>query len=472
MTYTISHRQGGVTRAKVGGLLRHNFRDVDRMMGRETNHSNPRIDPMRTIFNESVIYRDGKALPISSSAEVLEELDRRLETVHGTRTNRKTGETKKTALRKDAGVIREVVMTLDPKYSRSSHYMVEDQEGGDGKHAEKVKGHFQDMIDFYADVYGRENLLASSLHLDETTPHVHLWLTPIAEVDGIRTIKQSAFIEDGRGPKSGMGRNDLAMREWMRDRGYDADPEPRRVTTKNMSAEEQQKTEEWIEELRGREVEVEDRNTELTQREAHLEQREAELWEADQQVSEQVGYVSSTMAKIDQGKRWLRRNYQHVKQREKQVEEEEAELPNLKARAVEEGHKEGFDLGVEQGRSEIEKAMEQERFRLITTAQADARAIRVKTQEQADELLEKYFNPETFQGVVEKDDADWMQWQLRRDPGLRKSREEYHEWKAERRQVNTFKEPVEKVTLDPRLQATISKQQQHGRDRDHGFQLG
>lgn len=472
MTHTISHRHGTVPRAQVGGLLRHNYRDVDRMNDRETNHSNERIDPMRTMYNESVMYRDGEALPMSSSAEVLEELDRRLETVHGTRTNRKTGETKKIALRKDAGVVREIVMTLDPKYSRSSHYMVEDQENGNGKHAEKIKGHFRDMIDFYADVYGRENLLASSLHLDETTPHVHLWVTPIAEVEGIRTIKQAAFIGDGRGPDGGMGRNDKAMREWMTDKGYDVDPEPRRITTKNMSAEELAALEKLMEELDGRQVEMEDRETELTQ-------RETELQEADKQVSELADYASSTMAKVGQREvgvkrredAWLEWN-DKLKQRDKQVKEEEAELPKVKARAVEEGRKEGFDQGVEEGRSEIEKAVEQERFRLITTAQADARAIRVKTQEQADELREKYFNPETFQGVVEQDDAAWMRWQLARDPELRKSREEYHEWKAERRQVNTFKEPEKKVTLDSRLQATISKQQQHGRDRDDGFQPG
>ena len=470
MTHTISHRQGGVTRGKVGGLLRHNFRDVDRMMGRETNHSNPRIDPMRTIFNESVMYRDGEALPISSSAQVIEELDRRLETVHGTRTNRKTGETKKTALRKDAGVIREVVMTLDPKYSRSSHYMVEDQEGGDGKHAEKVKGHFQDMIDFYADVYGRENLLASSLHLDETTPHVHLWLTPIAEVDGIRTIKQSAFIKDGRGPKSGMGRNDRAMREWMRDRGYDADPEPRRVTTKNMSAEEQQKVEEWIEELRGREVEVEDRNTELTQREAHLEQREAGLQEADKQVSEQAGYVSTTMAKIDEGKRWLRRNYQHVKQREKQVEQEEAELPNLKARAVEEGRKEGFDQGVEQGRSEIEKAMEREVSRQAVKVQAGLRRRRLEVEEEIDASVNKQVTPEKLKEAG----LDWMRSVFEKSPDLKTHFVRFNQARASR-SVSKEHPPHDFIKADrlhPKLQGYIDKKQQHGRDRDDGFQPG
>ena len=39
MAFTVSNRQAGVTRAKVAGLVRHEFRDVDKRDGRETAHS-------------------------------------------------------------------------------------------------------------------------------------------------------------------------------------------------------------------------------------------------------------------------------------------------------------------------------------------------------------------------------------------------------------------------------------------------
>lgn len=94
MGFSVTHRQVGVTRANVAGLIRHEFRDVDRHNGVETQHSNEKIVPQRTVLNRSIIFRDGVASQMERSGEILEELDRRLETACGYRTNKKTGERK------------------------------------------------------------------------------------------------------------------------------------------------------------------------------------------------------------------------------------------------------------------------------------------------------------------------------------------------------------------------------------------
>lgn len=302
MTNTLSHRQQGVTRGEATGLSRHDFRDLDREHGKETSHSNERIQPGLTALNHTRVFRDGVPVTANSREEILAELDRRLEGVSGVRTNKKTGEVKPVALRKDAAVIREVVLTLDPTYSRSSLAFIENQENGDGQHSTQVEKHFEDMIDFYGEVYGRENLLASSLHLDETTPHVHLWVTPITEVEGIKTVKQSAFIADGRGPNSGMAKNDKAMRQWMRERGYDADPEPRRLTTKNMTAEQLQE----LERQQEFKIELEDREKRLQRQEAAFKTK-------------------------------VKKSNETLKQWQEVIDE----IPAMKQRAVEEGKQEG-----------------------------------------------------------------------------------------------------------------------------------
>lgn len=257
MTYTVSHRQAGVQRSDAGGLIRHTFRDVDKSNGIETQHSNERIIPERTHLNESVLFVDGEEIPLTNSRQILDELDGRLEKAGGTRTNKKTGKVTKIAVREDAKVVRDLVLQLDPKFSRSCEYLL--TEDGEEK-LEEVRELLGEMIEHYADVYGRKNLLAASLHLDETSPHIHLLVTPIDEEGRVR---QESFIESGRGPKSGLAKNDQAMRERLAGAGYDVDMKPRGGNRSNMSVDEYSKYAQRIEDLEAREVEVEDRSAQL-----------------------------------------------------------------------------------------------------------------------------------------------------------------------------------------------------------------
>ena len=120
MTYTVSHRQAGAKRSAVGGLIRHEFRDIDKHNGVETRHSNERIVPERTHLNESRLWIDGEEVELTDSRQILDELDRRLSKAGGTRTNKKTGKVTRIAVREDAKVVRDLVLQLDPKSTRSS----------------------------------------------------------------------------------------------------------------------------------------------------------------------------------------------------------------------------------------------------------------------------------------------------------------------------------------------------------------
>lgn len=260
MSFTVSHRQAGVTKANVAGLLRHEFRDVDKSNGVETQHSNERIIPERTHLNESKMYVDGQEVPLSHSSQIMSELERRLSTAGGTRTNKKTGKVTRIAVRDDARVVRDIVLQLDPVFTRSAKYLT--SQSCPEEHRELVKKHLQTMIDFYGELYGRENLLASSLHLDETSPHVHLLVTPI---DGDGRVRNASFIPDGRGPKSGMAKNDEAMRKHLAANGYDVDAKPRGINRSHMSVDEYAKYMQREEELAAREVELEDKTREVAE---------------------------------------------------------------------------------------------------------------------------------------------------------------------------------------------------------------
>lgn len=302
MTYTVSHRQGGVTRADVAGLIRHEFRDVDRHNGVETQHSNERIIPERTHLNVSWMWRGGEKVELTNSRQILEELDSRLENAGGQRVDKKTGKTVHTKVRKDAGVVRDIVLQLDPDFTGRSGALV--SLSSDQEHRDRVGELYEEMIDHYAELYGRENLLAASLHLDETNPHIHLLLTPI---DDQGRVRQQSFIAAGKGPKSGMAKNDRAMRSRLKNKGYDVDPEPIGGGRKHMSVDEYAKFKAREGEVEGRQAEVEDRSMmirrqveALDDREASVRRQEAAVRAREDEVARREAEAAKTAQKAAQ----------------------------------------------------------------------------------------------------------------------------------------------------------------------------
>lgn len=324
MSYTVTARQEGATRADAAGRLRHAFRDVDRAAGREAAHSNPRIRPGLTGLNESRIWdrSSGCWRDLGSVDEIMDELDARLANAGGQRVD-KRGRVTRTKVRSNAKVIREIVLQLDPDWTRSSAMCIEDQAAGDGRHTDEVRERLRQMVEYFSsEVYGADNMLAFSMHLDETTPHLHLFVTPIDERGRVR---HESFIKAGRGPKSGLARVDRGLRRWMIERGYDADPEPRGVRKSHMGIEEYARHARQQEELAADRVEVEDRRRSLDARAADLDAREAAL-------------------------------------------------PALRRRARDEGHAEGRAAGVEDGRREAAGLVEQATADRAAAAEARQRA--------------------------------------------------------------------------------------------------
>lgn len=370
MTFTVAARQGGVTRTDVAGLLRHSFRDVDRQNGTEARHSNPRIKPELTGLNESRMW-DGSVdewVPISSTDEVLAELDDRLAHAGGTRTNKRTGKTTKVAVRRDAKVVREIVLQLDPEWTRSSAFVLENQEVGDGVHAGEVRARLMDMVTYFGEVYGEDNLLAYSLHLDETSPHVHLFVTPI---DDLGRVRQASFIPDGKGAQSGLANVDRGLRRYLIERGFDADPEPRRVRQSNLSVDEYARYAEAAEEVAAREVEVEDRQAALDCRESEAEKRETGLASrATELDAREVAVADAEVA---------------VAARETEVETAEAALPNLRRKAKEESREIVKAASVDAAR--IRGDARTDASAILATAHADAATIRADAEKEVDRRI-------------------------------------------------------------------------------------
>lgn len=193
MGYTLSFDASEkCTRAAVGGLLRHIARDVDQENGCEVQHSNPDIDSSRTPENRTLVA-DGHGgwMVCTDTQQIADVLDARLSHV-------------KKPLRKDAVVLRPLIVQMDPEWYDEHKDEIERQ------------GVAAAMTLWAADTFGAENLIYCSLHNDEGSPHLHIGFCPVTS-DG-RLAQKDWF----PGPSRLHQMHD-DFRQHMRDAGYDVD---------------------------------------------------------------------------------------------------------------------------------------------------------------------------------------------------------------------------------------------------------
>lgn len=81
----------------------------------------------------------------------------------------------KKAVRKDAVVLAQVLVTSDHDFFEKMNHLQREQ-------------FFKESYDFFCERYGKENIISSVVHLDEHTPHMHVNFIPIT-VDGRLSAK-------------------------------------------------------------------------------------------------------------------------------------------------------------------------------------------------------------------------------------------------------------------------------------------
>lgn len=273
MGYTMSFEASvKVQRGQVAGLLRHNGRDVDREQGQEVRHSNQGIDAARTPDNVTLVS-DGQGgfKPCEDLREVEAALDARLGCV-------------KKPLRKDAVVLRPLILQLDPDWY-AAHQSDQEREAA-----------AEDMVSWAVDTFGAENIVYISLHNDENAPHLHIGFCPVTE-DG-RLSQKDWF----PGPTA-LREMHQDLRQHMTDAGYDIEMKNRKPGkhAKRMSVDEykdfqdlrtearkidsqQGQLNRWAERLHEQQTEQQEREKvlrDLEDRERKVQQREQEVQERE-----------------------------------------------------------------------------------------------------------------------------------------------------------------------------------------------
>lgn len=141
MSYAVARMQK-MKSGNLGGAYRHNERIFE-------NHSNKDIDPEKTHLNYELTDRD-RSIPY----------DRQIKQYIN------DNKISKRALRKDAVLCNEWIITSDKAFFEN---MSPDQ----------IKNFFETAKNFFAERYSNSNIAYAMVHLDESTPHMHLGLVPM-----------------------------------------------------------------------------------------------------------------------------------------------------------------------------------------------------------------------------------------------------------------------------------------------------
>lgn len=132
----------------VGGIQSHNNREHE-------PKTNPDVDMSRSEDNYDLISCDNYKRSIKEKLSNLVESSR--------------------AVRKDAVVVCNFIVTSD-------------NETMEALGADRQKEFFQDSVKWFSDRYGADRVLNATVHMDETTPHLHIGVMPITQ-DGRLSAK-------------------------------------------------------------------------------------------------------------------------------------------------------------------------------------------------------------------------------------------------------------------------------------------
>lgn len=143
-------------RGAVGSILLHSDRGIDRPDNHK--HSNECIDSSKTHLNYDLKDRNGLT--------AYEYYKRRIDDI-ANETKERTGK----GIRKDAVTLCSWVLTAPKELPE-----------------ETLQDFFKAAYSWFEKRYGEDNIVTAAVHLDETSPHLHLQFTPIIEKDGLRRL--------------------------------------------------------------------------------------------------------------------------------------------------------------------------------------------------------------------------------------------------------------------------------------------
>lgn len=165
--YSVTMRHEPYKRDSADGVVRHAIRSVEEENGVYRSHSNKNIDASRTASNV-VWVNDGRGGFVEADTP---------QQIHDHRKSVLAKRADKQKLRKNQNVMMETLLQLDGDFSGTSEEFLADSNGN----AEETRRLLKVLTDHIVDKVGQDNVNYIALHVDETSPHVQIGWTPLAE---------------------------------------------------------------------------------------------------------------------------------------------------------------------------------------------------------------------------------------------------------------------------------------------------
>lgn len=252
----------------LSGIFRHDFRETD-------NHKNQDIDPSKSNQNIELVA-DHKL----RKRDVMDFIQKH-----------RVGSRK---VRRDAVVLDEWIVSSDHGYFAK-------------KSPEEVRKYFSDAIGYFAQKFGRENILYGNVHLDESTPHMHMGIVPITKDHKLSS-------------KRVFDRNTLReiqteFPKYMQEHGHEVVRGSEKSQRKKLSVAEYKHAKEEQKEIEQQRIENFDREIELNQREETIDNVERDILH----VAKEVDPQNAPQDAISNILEWLKRFVQKLKKRLEEV---------------------------------------------------------------------------------------------------------------------------------------------------------
>ena len=252
----------------LSGIFRHNFRETE-------NHKNQDIDPSKS--NQNI--------------ELVAEHKLRKRDVMDFIQKHRVGSRK---VRRDAVVLDEWIVGSDHGYFAE-------------KSPEEVRKYFSDAIGYFAQKFGRENILYGNVHLDESTPHMHMGIVPITKDHKLSS-------------KRVFNRNTLReiqteFPKYMQEHGHEVVRGSEKSQRKKLSVAEYKHAKEEQKEIEQQETKNFDREIELNQREEIIDNVERDILHAAKEIDPQ----NAPQEAISNILEWLKKFIQKLKKRLEEV---------------------------------------------------------------------------------------------------------------------------------------------------------
>jgi len=252
-------RMAKMKSGNLGGIQRHNQRET-------SNHSNIDIDTERSHLNYDLV----NDFPVKYDEHIREIIN--------------SQKISNRAVRKDAVLVDEWIITSEKNFFES----VDQQE------------FFQSAVDYFSNRCGAENIAYATVHLDETTPHMHLGIVPMLEG---RLSSKTVF--------SRQALRDIQeeLPKFLQNRDFDIQRGLRGSERQHLSVPEYKEVQEKVAELNEQLPGFRERNKNLAQEENRLSEKVQTL---DKMADDALEMLEIARGEGDYAYEWTEKNIDSI----------------------------------------------------------------------------------------------------------------------------------------------------------------